>query len=101
MFSKNRKVFQKHLPEYECDNWIFTKSQIVKNFRDAVAPEIPLNLIKNFSQKGDLVVSVCAGTGTVIIAALREDRNAVGYEINPEMKELIIIREQNFDRFFS
>jgi len=101
IFSKNKKVFQKRLLEYEYDNWLLTKSQIIKNFRDAIPPEIPILLINNFTEPGDLVVSSCAGTGTIVIAALREKRKTIGYEINPEMKEIIIEREQNFDSYFS
>lgn len=101
IFSKNKKVFQKRLPEYECDNWLLTKSQIIKDFRDAIPPEIPIILIRNFTEPGDLVVSSCAGTGTVVIAALKEGRKTIGYEINLGMKEIIIAREQNFDNYFS
>jgi len=101
VFSKNKKVFQKRLSEYENDNWIFIKSQIIKDFRDAIAPEIPTILVKNFTRKDDLVVSACAGTGTVVIAAQKEGRQALGYEINPKMKELIIAREQTFEEYLS
>lgn len=101
VFSKNKKVFQKRLPEYECDNWLLEKSQIIKDFRDAIPPEIPLILIRNYTQPNDLVVSVCAGTGTIVIAALKKGRKTIGYEINPEMKKIIIEREQNFDSYFS
>lgn len=101
VFSKNRKIFQKRLSDYENDNWIFTKSQIIEDFRDAIAPEIPTILVKNFTRKDDLVVSACAGTGTVVIAAKKEGREAIGYEINPKMKELIIAREESFEKYLS
>ena len=101
VFSKNKKIFQNRLSEYENDNWLFIKSQIVGSFRDAIAPEIPTILVKNFTKEGDLVVSACAGTGTVVIAALKEARKSIGYEINPKMKDLIVTREQTFDRYLS
>ncbi|MDD2672716.1 MAG: DNA methyltransferase [Syntrophales bacterium] len=101
VFCKEKKIFQNRFPEYECDNWIFVKSQIINDFRDAIAPEIPTVLVKNFTKKDDLVVSACAGTGTVVIAAQKEGRRAIGYEINPEMRDLIIAREQTFSKYLS
>ncbi len=101
IFSKNKKIFRNQVPEYDIDNWLLTKPQIIGDFRDAIAPEIPLILIKKFTRENDLVVSSCAGTGTVVIMALRQNRRAVGYEINSKMKNIINQREKNIDDYFS
>lgn len=49
----------------------------------AVFPEeLPRRLIRMFSFCGDTVLDPFMGSGTTALAALRNDRNAVGYEIN-------------------
>lgn len=101
VFSKQKKVLNKHLPKYEKDNWVFMKSQILSDFRDAIVPEIPEILINNFTQPGDLVVSACAGSGTIVIVANQLRRRAVGYEINPQMKKVIRLRERTIKDFYS
>lgn len=101
VFSKTKTVFSNNVPEYERDNWVLVKKQIIEDFRDAIPPEIPLILTRKYTKPGDLVVSACAGTGTVVIAALREKRQAIGYEINPKMKKIILAKEQKFDEYFS
>jgi len=41
-------------------------------------------LVRNYSKPGDLIVDICAGTGTTLLAARAEGRNCVGAEIDPE-----------------
>jgi hypothetical protein len=90
-----------HIPEYEKDVWYLPKSQRVGEFRDAMPPEVPCILIKNFTRPGDLLVSACAGSGTVVIAALRMGRRAIGYEIDPTRQAVIEERERRFGGYFS
>jgi len=52
-------------------------------------PELPKRLIRMFSFVGETVLDPFAGSGTTLAEALRLDRNAVGYEINPRFIELI------------
>jgi len=101
LFSKQRKPFQSRGWNLEPDNWLLTKSQNIFEFNDAIAPEIPDRIIHYFTRKHDLVVSACAGTGTAVISALRQNRSAIGYEINPKMKEIIRLREKDFDSYYS
>lgn len=51
--------------------------------------ELPHRLIKLYSFYGDTVLDPFMGTGTTAEAAIELGRNAIGYEINPEYKELI------------
>lgn len=51
--------------------------------------ELPHRLIKLHSFYGDTVLDPFMGTGTTAEAALELGRNAIGYEINEEYKELI------------
>ena len=51
--------------------------------------ELPHRLIKLYSFYGDTVLDPFMGTGTTAEAAIELGRNTIGYEINPEYKELI------------
>lgn len=51
--------------------------------------ELPHRLIKLYSFYGDTVLDPFMGTGTTAEAALELGRNAIGYEINHEYKNLI------------
>ncbi len=51
--------------------------------------ELPRRLIKMFSFVGDTVLDPFAGSGTTNLTAKNNDRNSVGYEINPEFIPII------------
>lgn len=64
-----------------------------KNGHGAVFPvEIPYRLIKMFSFLGETVLDPFLGTGTTSYAAFLLNRNSVGYEINPDFKNIILSR---------
>ena len=46
--------------------------------------ELPNRLIKLFSFTNDIVIDPFMGSGTTAIAAIKNNRNFVGYEINEE-----------------
>jgi len=46
------------------------------------------SLIRDYTRVGDLVCDPCAGAATTLIAALREERRAIGSEINEETFEV-------------
>lgn len=50
--------------------------------------ELPHRLIQLYSFKGDLVLDPFAGSGTTCVAALRDGRRFVGYEINAAYVQL-------------
>jgi hypothetical protein len=41
-------------------------------------------LVRDYTRKDDLVCDPCAGAGTTLVAALAENRRAVGAEVDPE-----------------
>jgi len=51
--------------------------------------ELPRRLIKMFTFAGDTVLDPFLGSGTTVKAALEANRNAVGYEINPDYLEAV------------
>lgn len=58
--------------------------------RNASFPlELPYRLINMFSQKGDVVLDPFLGMGTTTLAAILNERNSVGYEIDPKLKPLV------------
>ncbi len=58
--------------------------------RNASFPlEIPFRLINMYSQKGDVVLDPFMGLGTTAIAAIINERESVGYEIDNLLKPLL------------
>jgi site-specific DNA-methyltransferase (adenine-specific) len=59
----------------------------------AVFPEeIPRRLIRMFTFVGDTVLDPFLGSGTTSLAAKKNERNSVGYEVNPDF--LSVIKEK-------
>ncbi|HNW98911.1 MAG TPA: DNA methyltransferase [Bacteroidales bacterium] len=72
-------------------HWNFIGAR--QNGHIAMFPEeLPKRLIKMFSFVGETVLDPFAGSGTTALAAKNNDRNSVGFEINPEF--IPIIREK-------
>ena len=44
-------------------------------------------LIRTYSNDGDTILDNCMGSGTTAIACIREKRNFIGFELNPEYYE--------------
>ncbi len=66
--------------------------------RSAAYPfEIPHRLINMYSLQGDTVLDPFLGTGTTAIAAMVNNRNSVGYEIDKELKGVILDNIENTD----
>lgn len=85
------KLTQKEWKEYFSGHWYFGGAK--QGGHIAVFPEeLPKRLIKMFTFVGDIVVDPFLGSGTTSLAAQREGRNSIGYEINPEF--LPFIREK-------
>lgn len=49
-------------------------------------------LLETFSQPGDLVVDPFMGSGTTLAAAISNNRNAQGYDINPDVENKVMTR---------
>lgn len=58
--------------------WATHKSDYRGNF----APQIPRNVILNYSNEGDWILDPMVGGGTTLVEARLLNRNAVGYDVN-------------------
>ena len=64
-------------------HWTFKGDR--QNKHIAVFPEeLPYRLIRMFSFYGDTILDPFMGSGTTALSAIRNGRNAIGYEINPD-----------------
>ena len=71
--------------EYFSSHWTFSGAK--QNRHIAVFPEeLPKRLIKMFSFVGDTILDPFMGSGTTAIAALNQNRNSIGYEINIDFR---------------
>lgn len=52
------------------------------DYRGNFAPQIPRNVILNYSDEGEFVVDPMVGSGTTLIEARLLNRNAIGYDVN-------------------
>ena len=70
---------------YFQSHWIFSGARQDRHI--AVFPEeLPKRLIKMFSFVGDMVCDPFMGSGTTALAALNQQRNSIGYEINESFR---------------
>lgn len=72
--------------------WSFPKRGSWKThsseYRGNFAPQVPRNVILNYSQKGDLVLDPMLGSGTTVIEAKLLDRQSIGMDVNPAALKL-------------
>ncbi len=73
---------------YFSGHWTFGGVRQIRH--EAAFPlELPRRLIRMFSFVDETVLDPFAGSGTTLAAALRLERNAIGYEISPAFVKLI------------
>lgn len=90
-------VLQKKQSEMSREEWnqFFSSHWYFNGVRQeghvAMFPEeLPHRLIKMFSFVGETVLDPFLGSGTTSLAAQKLGRNSIGYEINPNLKPIII-----------
>ena len=88
----NHLQFDKQKKRYDPD-WVqpsdVLEFNVVPNRNGKLHPtEKPVELleylIKTYSNEGDTILDNCIGSGTTAIAAIREKRNFIGFELNKE-----------------
>ncbi len=85
--------------EYFSGHWYFGGAK--KTGHEAVFPlELPRRLIRMFSFSGEKILDPFLGSGTTLEAALAAGRRGVGYEINPDYREMIRDKVETQDGLF-
>ena len=70
-------------------NWDFTDertNELTHNFHPYPAkfiPQIPREMIANLSDSGDVILDPFVGSGTTLVEAVLQSRQAIGVDINP------------------
>ncbi len=81
------------LSEWSLDVWYFNNVMPVKGrLEEGVAAfpdELPRRLIELFSYKGETILDMFAGSGTVLKVARQLERNSVGIEVRSELAHII------------
>ena len=61
--------------------------------------DLPYRIMNMFSLREDIVLDPFLGTGTTTVAAMATGRNSIGYEIDPNFKELLYERFRDIVSF--
>jgi len=85
---ESSKLTNEEWNEYFYGHWNFSGAKKEKHIA-AFPEELPKRLIKMFSFKGETVFDPFIGSGTSSLAALKLERNSIGYEINKEFINII------------
>jgi len=85
---------QKHTKDFAPSVWHLQDSMQRRDsekfkFPDAFHPDISRRCIREFTKKGDLVLSPFTGSGTILATAHELNRKWLGYEINADLELLI------------
>lgn len=59
------------------------------NYHGNFVPQIPYQLIKRYTHKGDTVLELFTGSGTTLFECEKLERNYIGFDINQPMIDLI------------
>lgn len=77
-----------HKPPFVYDVWEIEGDRSMWKKHDVFPKELVSRCIQVFTEEGDTVLDPYAGSGTTILVAESMNRNGIGYEINPELKEV-------------
>lgn len=78
---------------YPTQVWKFKRDILTSNLHPTQKPLALLEeLIKTFSNEGDLILDNCMGSGSTAIACINTNRNYIGFENNKEYYDISIER---------
>lgn len=78
---------------YPTQVWKFKRDILTSNLHPTQKPVALLEeLIKTFSNEGDLIMDNCMGSGSTAIACINTNRNYIGFENNKEYYDISIER---------
>ena len=98
---KRNTISKSDFMEWTKSIWTFNAESARRIGHPAPFPiELPYRLIQLYSFTTDIILDPFMGSGTTAIAALKSNRNYVGFEINNEYIELTNKRLKNFVNTF-
>ena len=78
---------------YPTQVWKFQRDCLKSNLHPTQKPLTLIEeLVKTFSNEGDLILDSCCGSGTTCLAAKNLNRNYIGFELNREYYNVAIDR---------
>ena len=86
-------IFRDEFLDFTLDVWEFPAESATRVNHPAPFPvELPQRLINLYTYANDLVLDPFMGSGTTAIAAIRNDRHFVGYELDPDYQARALVR---------
>lgn len=97
--NNDKKVFEYNDTgfRYPTQVWKFKRDILTSNIHPTQKPiALYEELIKTYSNPGDLLLDNCSGSGTIAIAALNTGRHFIGFETNEQYYNESIKRIENY-----
>ena len=97
--NNDKKVFEYNDTgfRYPTQVWKFKRDILTSNIHPTQKPiALYEELIKTYSNPGDLLLDNCSGSGTIAIAALNTGRHFIGFETNENYYNESLKRIDNF-----
>lgn len=97
--NNDKKVFEYNDTgfRYPTQVWKFKRDILTSNIHPTQKPiALYEELIKTYSNSGDLLLDNCSGSGTIAIAALNTGRHFIGFETNKQYYNESIKRIENY-----
>lgn len=94
--NKNVKEYVDNGTRYPTQVWKFKRDILTSNLHPTQKPVALLEeLIKTFSNEGDLILDNCMGSGSTGVACINTNRNFIGFELNKEYFDIANNRIKN------
>lgn len=97
--NNDKKVFEYNDTgfRYPTQVWKFKRDILTSNIHPTQKPiALYEELIKTYSNSGDLILDNCSGSGTIAIAALNTGRHFIGFETNENYYNESLKRIENY-----
>lgn len=92
-------IFKDDFMEATTDVWDLPSESATRVNHPAPFPvELPLRLIELYTYRGDVVLDPFMGSGSTAVAAIRSERNFVGYDTDPEYVRSARLRVEEEER---
>lgn len=95
--NKKVKEYKDTGKRYPTQLWKFNRDILTSNLHPTQKPlKLMEELVKTFSNEGDLILDNCIGSGTTAIACINTNRNFIGFELDENYYNISINRIQKW-----